>query len=424
MADGTFHQPLVVRAVDSDEPNSASSQVAYEIIAGNQNDQFSIDTVSGAIYPVNLDAQDANKNVLPQVPSIINEPIRPYGSAGAANSHQAGKILPSHEVEEATYPTPTSRFNRQHNNHSSGEEPFSSQQHNLATNEAASARSIDQDRRQPGAKQAFTYNFQATSQPAFTGTTAGNSGRLSVPPMDTEQLPALDLLLNLESDQVNHQLPRSLAASPVYSINSFNSMKVPPVTTLIVRAHDFGIPLRSSTVKVNIYNQALMTRSVSVILNGTAEQLEPRREAIERAFSSMTGSRASIESIDALSDSSSISVARVKLTVPQHSLVDLTDLSALMNAIDYNPNAHDQNFRHPPGSSVTHYLGKDRFWPTMSSNITSGGHALDSDTHIYSLDTSRLEGRLLLYIIIVGVCIFAVLAIWAICFCIRPSQVK
>lgn len=403
LADGTFYQPLVVRAFDADEPGSVNSQVAYEIIAGNQNDQFIIDSLSGVIYPslsgapLELDAEQGRPGGLPALPPALTEPIIPYQGHGSRNQNSpepAGKIMPSHEVEDASA-------------------------RHATTSPHGSPR------------------YQSGRQRMEEGR------NLSAPPMDVEQLPALDLLLNLESSDSSTTLgsrseeSKHLLAARSYSLGepSFQSLKVPPVTTLIVRAHDFGIPVRSSTVRVSIYNQALLSRSISVILNGTAEHLELKRESLERALSSLTGSRASVESIDALSDSSSISVARVKLAVPPHSLVDLTDLSGLLSALDYKPAqqvTEHQQFRHPelaqPGSTLgglngaTHYIATgDKLVPVGSLNGSTNGN-LFNEIQSYAIDTSGLERRLLIYIIIVAVCILILLLIWMVYSCSKESE--
>lgn len=419
LADGTFHQPLVVSATDLDEPSSANSQVAYEIIAGNQNDQFAIDSLSGTIYPVN--SKQAPTAV--KIPSMLAEPIVPFNS----RPDQAGKILPSgHEVEESTGAPPGGAATNQ--------------------NQPLRLKGWPKTVPPPGA-------VGERNEPALA--VGERTGRVSAPQLDLEQLPRLDLLLNMESraelgappgtgqapggDGHGQQQARDLGPALAH----FDPLKVAPVTTLVVRAHDFGIPLRSSTCKVIIHNQALQARTISVILNGTAEQLEPRRDAIERAFGSLTGSRASIDSIEALSESSSISVARVRLTAAQqHGLVDLTDLSALMGAIDYRPPAGQADAQHqfrPAGSApVTHYIAAgDRLYPAspvghhhQAANVSGPGPGagappeLYTDIHSFAMDSSALERKLLIYIIIVGVCILALLVIWMIYSCSREDHVK
>ena len=395
LADGSFHQPLVVSARDPDEAESANSQVAYEIIAGNQNEQFAIDALSGAIYATA--AQPAPSLGPPEpvrLSPALAEPIVPF----RPRPDQAhGKILPSVgpgevEVEEA----PASR------------------------------------NRQPAG---LGLGWPKSAEPA----TGGRSGRLLTAPngpmVDVQQLPALDLLLNLDSESApssssssaaaaeqRSQPPASPRRAPAPEPQAFDPLKVAPITSLVVRAHDFGIPIRSSSCKVNIYNQALLARSMSVILNGTAEQLEQRREAIERAFGALTGSRAQIESIEALSESSQISVARFRLAQPQHSLVDLTDLSALMGALEYRPAT--EQFRHP---SSTHYIAAgDKIYPqipSQTSNISSAP-TFYTDINSLALDSNALERRLLIYIIIVAVCILALLVVWMIYSCSREDKLK
>lgn len=469
LPDGSFYQPLVVKAIDADEVNSANSQVAYEIIAGNQNDLFSIDTVSGVIYSNAAPSTDlgsgsslGEKIVPPQIPPILKEPITPYKPPPDNINEISGKILPStpsigHEVEEATYSSLKKMYSTSSETISST--PISIQYSD--NNRIGWSKLVPNADNAPNSLPAFSNTGREVSKNRSPTTNDSDStnqqtkqkktGRLSqMPPMDVEQLPALDLLLNLETsnqDQSGSYFPSSLlqarslptAATTSAALTSQavgHAAKVPPVSTLIVRAHDFGIPLRSSSVKVNIYNQALLSRSVSVILNGTAEQLEQRKEAIERAFSSITGSKAVIESIDALSESSSLSVARVKLAVPLHSLVDLTDLSALMNALDYHEyQPHSGGARYP-----THYLGSLpngqpgilSYIPgtfevpnSATSNATSG-KSIFTDIHSYAIDTNNaLEKRLLIYIIIVGVCILSLLVIWMIYSCSREGdQIK
>lgn len=386
-----------MKAVDADEPGSANSQVAYEIIAGNLNEQFSVDSVSGVIYPVA--GGDGGKQYAPaqpqpqpqplplpaELPSTLREPILPHREHNSLDP--SGKIKPTHEIEGDSSRGPKRLQIGQQ------QQPFDRQQQEPAP-------------------------ANATSKPVMP----------ELPTMDVEQLPALDLLMSLESAASNSphpkpQIPLTTAAAGSARANS----QLGPITTLVVRAHDFGIPLRSSTVKVNIFNQALLTRSVSLILNGTTEQLDSKREAIERAFSSLTGSRATIESLDALSDSSSLSVARVRLAVPEHSLVDLTDLSGLMGAIDYRTPGHEQQAGQPANSRPpTYYFEGSSSSPNsnLSSPIggatsnTHLGHNIYSDIHSYAIDSNAaLERRLLIYIIIVGVCILALLVAWMIYYC-------
>lgn len=45
----SFTQPLIVKAMDADEPGSANSNVTYEIIEGNFQDKFRIDPLSGKV---------------------------------------------------------------------------------------------------------------------------------------------------------------------------------------------------------------------------------------------------------------------------------------------------------------------------------------------------------------------------------------
>ncbi|XP_074598665.1 cadherin-86C-like [Brevipalpus obovatus] len=45
----TFTQPLMVKAIDSDQPNTLNSQVVYEIIGGNYQGKFSINNLTGEI---------------------------------------------------------------------------------------------------------------------------------------------------------------------------------------------------------------------------------------------------------------------------------------------------------------------------------------------------------------------------------------
>lgn len=483
LPDGSFYQPLVVKAIDIDEPNSANSQVAYEIIAGNQNDLFSIDSVSGVIYSNIASSADGNlgeQNKInpPRIPPILKEPITPFKPP--ENHEISGKILPSapgnHEVEEATHysslkklfstsssdtvSTPISIIQYSENNR------IGWPKSNLSSSPDETANSLpnftDYNNKSSSSSSSSS-SSPVASDSAATQAKQQKSGRLlsphQMPPVDVEQLPALDLLLNLESSNqeqnsylttTSYHSSNNNARSLSHTTNTLqsntaaltsqafgNAAKMPPITTLIVRAHDFGIPLRSSSVKVNIYNQALLSRSVSVILNGTSEQLEQRREAIERAFSSVTGSKAVIESIDALSESSSLSVARVRLAVPLHSLVDLTDLSALMNALDYHEYQHSSGATRYP----THYLGSlpngqpgilsyipgpNGIIEGMPASNATSGKSIFTDIHSYALDTNNaLEKRLLIYIIIVGVCILSLLVIWMIYSCSREGdQVK
>ena len=439
-ADGQFESPLVVQAHDLDEPNSANSQLAYEIIAGNQNEQFAIDSLSGLVY---LTGRQPTLQTAPQpsstrvsIPSILSEPIVPH-SQNEHNRRQldsAGKILPlgggSREIEETTQRQPLRL--------------------NWPPRSAASMAAEQRDK---------------PKEPS----SAERAGRISAPMLDlNDQMPALGLLLGLEAEP-SRQLDGSLVAAtterapeaapssrskvlqpppppPLESAAAqapahFEPLSLPPVTTLVVRAHDFGIPIRSATCKVNIYNQALQSRSLSVILNGTVEQLSERREAIERSLGALTGSRAHLDSLEALSDSSSLTVARVRLVVPtgHHQLVDLTDLSALMQALDYKlpQSASDQQQQQQQqqrhATTGPTYIVPIHSIPLSSSNLSAaatglpiGQPGLYTDTQInsFALESSALEKRLLIYIIIVGICILALLVIWMIYSCCHEDRVK
>lgn len=468
LPDGHFETPLVVRALDADEPNSANSQLAYEIIAGNQNEKFAIDSLSGEIYalavgpslarrpPSDLQNNNNNNNKV-DLPSSLFEPLAPFGRP----LDSSGKILPPggrhtdahREVEETTQrqppATPTLKLNWPPRS--------ASERAQRPIGEARLAKRLPQSQAQ-----------QASGQRAHS---PAHSDSLE------DQLPALDLLLNLESEHspVASGAPdhsqsvatderqsaaghhsQSLAATPTSSqptadkqqqvrslpetnaatSGHFEALKLPPVTTLVVRAHDFGIPIRSATCKVNIYNLALQSRVLSVILNGTVEQLAERREPIERSFGALTGSRAQIERLEPLSDSSSLTLARVRLAIPigahHHQLVDLTDLSGLMQALDYKPavsGAGDQQQRQSSAAPPPTYIIPLGLPAGPSSNLSGGpnlqaGLYTDSQLNSFALESSALEKRLLIYIIIVAVCILALLVVWMIYSCCHEDKVK
>lgn len=388
-ADGTFHQPVVVRAIDTDEPGTANSQVAYEIIAGNRDELFVIDSFSGSIHPAsqhsaNFEVPKTNTNPAPMfLPPEITNPIKPYNPS--PSQHSSGKILPGREVEETTWPP-----NRTSSVWNTG---------------AASSSGLN-NQQQIDLKSSRKRTASANAMGA-------------------------DPILSSESE-ANQQTTRSL-------INRYSgtSNKLPPMITLIVRAHDFGIPVRSSTARVNIYNQALLTRTLSLILNGTSEQVEARSDAIERAFSSITGSKAQIEAVETLSDSSSLCVAHVRLSMPQHNLVDLTDLTALIDAIDYHPHSYPHSYSHsyppqhesnqnvpvPNRSNPSSYIHPPDGHSMSAANITGSSFSqFLGDFHNPLSDSSLIERRLLIYIIIVAICILSLLVIWMIYWCCQEDR--
>lgn len=423
--DGTFSQPLVVRAIDADEPGTANSQVAYEIIAGNRDEQFVIDSLSGQIYPAGQQpagmgsisatgSAGSTPSIYPtpstQMPPEVTVPILPYIRPHQTH-HSSGKILPNREVEETTWSPGRPRLvnivaTANENNTSniwSDREP---------TRQNAGSGHQQQDQ--------HYIDIKAAKKRTTSAAVSGSS----------------DPVISMESE-INEHFTRSLVNR--YHSSPHNN-KLPPIITLIVRAHDFGIPLRSSTTRVNIFNQALISRTLSVILNGTAEQIESRSEAIERAFSSITGSKVQIEGVETLSDSSSICVAHVRLTSPQHNLVDLTDLTALIDAIDYHPHSYPHSYSHsyppqhqsgqttPTGNRAnpTSYInGQPDFNnPLPSANITSSsfpGHIFN-DFHNPLSDSNLIERRLLIYIIIVAICILSLLVIWMIYWCSQEDK--
>lgn len=196
---------------------------------------------------------------------------------------------------------------------------------------------------------------------------------------------------------------------------NINAYRLPPLTTLLVRARDFGIPIRSSTVKVNIHNQALLNRSISIILNGTIDQLNAKRDLIERGFAALTGAKTIIESIDALSESSSLSVARARLMIPIHSLVDLTDLNPLMIALEHGQHNNDehkvilQGHSASSGSSSSQLQTQISPIPTSFFNHGDLGPG-DQPYHI-------MIWILMLLIIIVVISILLLLLWWLCCNC-------
>lgn len=365
--DGSLLEPLLVHATDADEPGTANSQLAYEIIAGNQNELFAIDAITGAVYVAGQSLLQPSPSSA--LPPTLSEPITPFNGrshgGGGGGLSLSSKIRPSaREIEEA----------------------------------------------------------RSSSKRASSGGGVGDErARLWSPTLDSEQLPALDLLLNLESSHQpeNTTAPRSKLHERAAAIQS-DQFRFAPVTTLVVRAHDFGIPLRSATTRVSIYNLALQSRALSLILNGTLEQLEPRREAIERAYGSLTGSRAQIDAIDALTDSSSLSVARVSLAAPAHSLVDLTDLSALSYALEGGASSvpHDAH-RH----QLHHYAAPANITSPVTYNTDNNNNEAVERVPAALLG-AQLERRLLIYIIIVAVCILLLLLIWILYWCARDSSAQ
>lgn len=400
--DGTFHQPLFIRAIDSDEPGTANSQVAYEIIAGNRDEQFVIDSLSGAIYPAghqppNFESTKYDASPAPillpseypnRLPDEITTRIKPFTPSSG------GKIFSGLEVEETTW-QPRAR-----------------------------PRIVDREN--------------------VTGHQGDHSDQRQVEDLSkaarkrTASISNIETMLSMESETNSDVNTRSLINR--YSSPTSNS-KLPPMITLVVRAHDYGIPSRSSTARVNIYNQALLTRTLSVILNGTAEQIESRTEAIERAYSSITGSKAQIEAVETLSDSSSLCVAHVRLTVPQHNLVDLTDLTALIDAIDYRPHSYAHSYSHyyppqhesgpPTSATIRPYSNNNIVVPPATirpgssapANITSTlTNHIFGDPHNPLIESNLIERRLLIYIIIVVICILSLLVIWMIYWCNQEDR--
>lgn len=427
LSDGTFHQPLVVKAVDLDEPGTANSQVAYEIIAGNRDEQFVIDSLTGHIYPngqqpsTTTGSDIDNRHQLlppPLLPPAISSPIEPYNRSTASmpygfSSSLGGKNLPGREIEETTANPHTPGRSRLINTEPSSLEQKLSQNDDFSSSSSSSL---------PLAKRMVSNGHPTATTNGFTS--------------QTEAM--LKSESTIEEDLQQHV--RSLTSN----FNNNRQSKLPPIITLVVRAHDFGIPLRSSTVRVNIYNQAQLSRTLSVILNGTAEQIDSRRDSIERAFSSLTGSRAIIESVESLSDSSSLCVAHFKLIVPQHNLVDLTDLSGLMDAIDYRPHSYTHPYSHayPPqhehsgSGSMSSQNGQPKQHTDLNNQFNSqfGSPAAAAPanitsmfpdlTHPFHLNGQQfdpngvaIERRLLIYIIIVAICILSLLVLWMVYSC-------
>lgn len=452
-SDGTFYQPLVVRALDADEPNTANSQVAYEIIAGNRDEQFVLDSLSGTLYPSGQqpasfvsDPTSQQQQLVPpplQLPPSISAPIEPFKGSGPLRPAAPGKILPGREIEESTWPPPSTA--------------------GMGSSAVARANTKQRKMKQRMDASRVEYDDSVSSSATNSPPARLTDSHLSSANQEQASSGEDSDLMRLESAAAAAEVHAQHTRSLIGTHHQSPGAKMPPIITLIVRAHDFGIPLRSSTVRVNIYNQAQLSRTLSVILNGTAEQIDSRREPIERALSSLTGSRATIESVESLSESSSLCVAHVRMLVPQHNLVDLTDLTALIDAIDYRPHSYPHPYSHvyPPahesgghpsragsGQSSTSSSGPaDKLQPhgpfggptpgaitPVAANISQQAnngqlsHFLENTFYHSSTgltgdpSAAAVERRLLIYIIIVAICILSLLVLWMIYSCSQSSE--
>lgn len=62
----SFTQPLIVFAVDADEPHTPNSNITYEIISGNYQDKFFINSSSGEIKlksPLTFEGSFPSENI-------------------------------------------------------------------------------------------------------------------------------------------------------------------------------------------------------------------------------------------------------------------------------------------------------------------------------------------------------------------------
>ncbi|XP_023225891.1 cadherin-86C-like [Centruroides sculpturatus] len=111
------------------------------------------------------------------------------------------------------------------------------------------------------------------------------------------------------------------------------SERVLPVITLVVRAHDQGVPVRSSTVAVQVHNQEYLNRTITFILPEHEEVYKDRKSELERGLSSLTGAHVNIHSIKPYNTSRERSLIKTWVAYPLSSTIDLTGLQFMVSDI-------------------------------------------------------------------------------------------
>ncbi|XP_022656681.1 uncharacterized protein LOC111248476 isoform X2 [Varroa destructor] len=73
---------------------------------------------------------------------------------------------------------------------------------------------------------------------------------------------------------------------------------------LVVRAHDNGIPIQTSTVSIYIHSQEYLTRSLAVVIPRSSFDIQSERSRYEKGLSDLFGAQVSIVNVGTYNDSS------------------------------------------------------------------------------------------------------------------------
>ncbi len=84
--------------------------------------------------------------------------------------------------------------------------------------------------------------------------------------------------------------------------NEDQNDKFLPAIILMIRAHDQGIPYRSSTVPIYIHNPDFLNRTVAFIIRDSETNVKERKNSIEEGLSLLTGAKVHIYSMQPQKD--------------------------------------------------------------------------------------------------------------------------
>ncbi|RWS12551.1 cadherin-86C-like protein [Dinothrombium tinctorium] len=112
---------------------------------------------------------------------------------------------------------------------------------------------------------------------------------------------------------IKHSEIERIDSEKIVSDNSAENLA--QLIRLSVRAHDSGIPYRSSTTEVYIFNQNFVNRTVRFLLNGSERSLNQKWQEIERLLNSVTGAKVHVYSIHSPANEKAANP-------PSHSVVD------------------------------------------------------------------------------------------------------
>ncbi|XP_054716797.1 cadherin-86C-like [Uloborus diversus] len=158
-----------------------------------------------------------------------------------------------------------------------------------------------------------------------------------------------------------------------------------PVITLTVRAHDQGVPVKFSTVKVQVHYQEYLNRSISFIIPLSAKQASERKPDLERGFSTLTGAHVNVHSVHPHNASNEKSIIRCWVSYPLSSTVDLSNVENIIG------NLLGQNY----------YL---------------------SSTRIEAINRSSFDIVFWLLIALVILMILAIIALFLYCCCVKTAE--